>query len=408
MYVTQLKKNSRRVDIDNARNELEGFENNVDILQSKADSLYNQYKYKSCYDITSKILINHPSHPSTLTLHIACLQHLKKLKSSLFMLAHTLVQSDPNNSLSWYAVGVYYFLGGKYQDSRRYFSKSSLMDPRFQPAWIGFAHSFALEGEHDQAIIAYSTCSRLFQGNHLPLMYIGMQHIQIANITIAKEFIDGSLAICNTDPLVYHERAVVGYYQSHYDYAIKMFERTLQIVDSSINDDGNDDNFNDIWYATYLGLGQCYRRINEPLKAKECLTKAIDLNPNCVSALTTLGIIYHTLDDLENSIETYHKSLSISPGDSMTTELLKLAVEANVTQTSADCFKRLPLDFNTFANNNNYNNSSILNGKSNDDNSKISKRKSINKSGFSEDMTISMVDDEDDVDVDEESMIMDA
>lgn len=44
------------------------------------------------------------------------------------------------------------------------FSKTSLMDPRFAPAWIAFAHTFAFEGEHDHAVTAYSTCARLFTG----------------------------------------------------------------------------------------------------------------------------------------------------------------------------------------------------------------------------------------------------
>lgn len=43
-------------------------------------------------------------------------------------------------------------------------SKTSLMDPRFGPAWIAFGHTFAIEGEHDHAITAYSTSARLFQG----------------------------------------------------------------------------------------------------------------------------------------------------------------------------------------------------------------------------------------------------
>lgn len=42
------------------------------------------------------------------------------------------------------------------------------MDPRFGAAWIAFAHSFAMEKEHDQAITAYSTAARLFQGCVLP------------------------------------------------------------------------------------------------------------------------------------------------------------------------------------------------------------------------------------------------
>jgi len=43
-------------------------------------------------------------------------------------------------------------------------SKTSLMDPRFGPAWIAFAHTFAMEGEHDHAVTAYSTCARMFTG----------------------------------------------------------------------------------------------------------------------------------------------------------------------------------------------------------------------------------------------------
>ena len=44
-----------------------------------------------------------------------------------------------------------------------------MMDPHFGPAWIGFAHSFAAEGEHEQAISAYTTAARLFQGYAAPL-----------------------------------------------------------------------------------------------------------------------------------------------------------------------------------------------------------------------------------------------
>ena len=43
-------------------------------------------------------------------------------------------------------------------------SKANLIDSRFAPAWIAFAHSFAWEGEHDHAITAYSTSARLFPG----------------------------------------------------------------------------------------------------------------------------------------------------------------------------------------------------------------------------------------------------
>ena len=106
----------------------------------------------------------HDSHTTTLPLHLACMSHLPHLRSKLFLLAHELVDRDPDSVISWYAVGLWYFSTEKWEESRRYFGKGLLLDNRFGPAWIAFAHSFALEGEHDQAITAYSTAQRHFQG----------------------------------------------------------------------------------------------------------------------------------------------------------------------------------------------------------------------------------------------------
>lgn len=119
-------------------------------------------------------------HPPTIPMHIACMYHLSNLHSKLFILAHEMVDKEPENAVSWYAVGVWYLTAKKWQDARTYFrcvrrfgnkqpltiyqSKSTLMDPRSAPAWLAFAHTFALEGEHDHAVTAYSTCSRLFPG----------------------------------------------------------------------------------------------------------------------------------------------------------------------------------------------------------------------------------------------------
>jgi anaphase-promoting complex subunit 6 len=88
-------------------------------------------------------------------------------------------------------------------------SKTSLMDPRFAPAWIAFGHTFAVEGEHDHAITAYSTAARLFQGSHLPLLFVGMEHIQLANELMAEEALAASMLMCDSDPLVWNEQGVL-------------------------------------------------------------------------------------------------------------------------------------------------------------------------------------------------------
>lgn len=88
-------------------------------------------------------------------------------------------------------------------------SKSVLIDPRFGPAWLAYAHSFAYEGEHDQAITAYSTAQRHLPGSHLPLLFIGMQHLGLANVSLAEEYLLAAQEICREDPLVVNELGVV-------------------------------------------------------------------------------------------------------------------------------------------------------------------------------------------------------
>ncbi|CAN0487666.1 unnamed protein product, partial [Discosporangium mesarthrocarpum] len=51
--------------------------------------------------------------------------------------------------------------------------QSTKLDGRFAPAWIGFGNAFAAQEETDQAVSAYRTAARLFQGSHLPFLYIG-------------------------------------------------------------------------------------------------------------------------------------------------------------------------------------------------------------------------------------------
>ena len=97
------------------------------------------------------------------------------LKCELFYCAHRLVDAYPKAAVSWFAVGCYYLLVHKSDTAQRYFHRSAKLDPRFAPAWLGFGNAFAAQDESEQAMAAYRSASRLFQGSHLPLLYIGME-----------------------------------------------------------------------------------------------------------------------------------------------------------------------------------------------------------------------------------------
>ncbi len=49
------------------------------------------------------------------------MHHVHRLRSSLFMLAHDLVEQDPASAVTWYAVGLWYFSGKRWGEARRYF-----------------------------------------------------------------------------------------------------------------------------------------------------------------------------------------------------------------------------------------------------------------------------------------------
>jgi anaphase-promoting complex subunit 6 len=136
----------RVADIIKAREELSetyGLAENCDVLVGLADELYAKYKWEDCYAVTTKwvhntrsdpistshpahvdphrILSRVPAHPAALPLHLACMHHIHRLRSSLFMLAHDLVDQDPAAATTWYAVGLWYFSGKRWAEARRYF-----------------------------------------------------------------------------------------------------------------------------------------------------------------------------------------------------------------------------------------------------------------------------------------------
>ena len=88
--------------------------------------------------------------------------------------------------VSWYAIGCYYHLIGDFENARRYFSKSTTIDHRFAPAWVGFGHAFAAQDESDQAMAAYRTASRLFPGSHIPWLGIGMEYLRTNHLHLGQ------------------------------------------------------------------------------------------------------------------------------------------------------------------------------------------------------------------------------
>ncbi|TPX59347.1 hypothetical protein PhCBS80983_g02521 [Powellomyces hirtus] len=303
---------------------------NQDILQRRAERLFEQCKYSQCFDITSAIVKRDPFNSKVVPIHASCLSELG-LKNDLFYFAHQLSDIFPERASTWFAVGAYYLMLEKNLEARKYFSKCTQLDGSFGPGWLGFAHSFAAEGETDQAISAYATAAKLFNGMHIPLMHLGMHYVKLKNLSLAEDYLLLAEDINKSDPLLTNELGVLYFSLGKYVKAIRYFERTLVLADDK-------DHATAQWETTWFNLAQAHRNLRDLVKARHCLEKIVGLNKHIAEAHTLLGYISHTENQPEAAIDHYQAALSFNPEDPIAHDLLKLAID----DVSQDLHKMFP------------------------------------------------------------------
>ncbi|KAL2315128.1 Anaphase-promoting complex subunit cut9 [Schizosaccharomyces pombe] len=324
LYMLKLNKTSHEDELRRAEDYLSsinGLEKSSDLLLCKADTLFVRSRFIDVLAITTKILEIDPYNLDVYPLHLASL-HESGEKNKLYLISNDLVDRHPEKAVTWLAVGIYYLCVNKISEARRYFSKSSTMDPQFGPAWIGFAHSFAIEGEHDQAISAYTTAARLFQGTHLPYLFLGMQHMQLGNILLANEYLQSSYALFQYDPLLLNELGVVAFNKSDMQTAINHFQNALLLVKKTQSNEKP-------WAATWANLGHAYRKLKMYDAAIDALNQGLLLSTNDANVHTAIALVYLHKKITGLAITHLHESLAISPNEIMASDLLKRALEEN-------------------------------------------------------------------------------
>ena len=172
-----------------------------DIRMIEAEKLFNDQNYIKAYEIIKNIVDSDFYFINVVPLYCSVLIELSKV-GELYYLAHKLVSANPDSSISWFAVGSYYYLIKKYDLARKYFNKANRIDKHFAASWIAFGHSFAAQDESDQAMAAYRTAARLFPGCHLASLFIGMEYLRTNNLKTALLSFQEARKICDNDPLV--------------------------------------------------------------------------------------------------------------------------------------------------------------------------------------------------------------
>ncbi|OCK97180.1 TPR-like protein [Cenococcum geophilum 1.58] len=324
LYTTRLSKYEHPEEFTAATETLSTHYNlasNPDILLSKAELLFTQCRFKEALALTSSILEKDRYNFNIFPVHLACLHELNE-KNALFLLSHDLADNHPEEPSAWLAIGIYYLTINRIAEARRFFSKASMMDPHFGPAWIGFAHTFAAEGEHDQAISAYSTAARLFQGTHLPQLFLGMQNLQLNNMPLAHEYLNTAYELCKTDPLLLNELGVVFYHEDSLHDAISLFRLALSLA-AEIGSDPR------AWLATRANLGHALRRTGQFADALAAFDEVLRQGGKDAGVFCAKGLVLLEMGDSWQAVIALHEALAVSPQDPIATDLLGKALGAN-------------------------------------------------------------------------------
>ncbi|KAL7632928.1 UNVERIFIED_CONTAM: hypothetical protein RMT77_016755 [Armadillidium vulgare] len=303
-------------------------ETNLDFVTTEAEALYYNCDFNRCFKLTQRVLQRDPYHPECLPIHIACLVELKQA-NSLFLLGHKLVDYYPENALSWFAVGCYYYLIGKNDKARLFLIKATTLDRVLGPAWIAYGHSFAAENEHDQARAAYYKAAELMKGCHLPLLYIGMEYSLTNNNRYAEEFFKQALEIAPEDPFVHHELGVVAYSSQDYKKAESYFRKAVKVVEQN-----EVSVIPEKWSTLLHNLGQTYCKLGKYEEALEFHQQALRVCPGVASTYASLGLVQSYLGDYQEAIVSLHKALSLQKDHTVAVSLLSTLMNQVVSNSS--------------------------------------------------------------------------
>lgn len=307
-----------------------GLGDSPDVLLGLAEEMFSRMRYEDAYTVTQRIMELCKDHEASLPVHISTMYMIERLRPALYLLAHHLTDTDPDMAAGWYAVGCWYFGTKRWLEARKYFSKAVQMDPRFSPGWVAFAHTFAYEGESDQAVISYSTAERNFSSHYLIKLFLGMEHLSQGNLTLAELYLTGSAEVWEEDALSRNERGVVAYYSGKMEEAVRLFRSALEAA-KDIQQPAK------AWISTHLNLAFALRKIGQLSLARQSFLRVLELDPDMSIAYTGVAMCLHGEGQLDEAITWYHRALASEPTDKHANELLSFALQ--------ECASRTPTSF---------------------------------------------------------------
>ncbi|GMT32948.1 hypothetical protein PFISCL1PPCAC_24245, partial [Pristionchus fissidentatus] len=281
--------------------------------------------------MTTKLIDTTGLYQDALLIHLATLYHLEDA-DRLFLLAHRLVDAQPDSELSWYAVSLYYFVCKNMHAAKSFMNKATTMNECFGEGWLAFGHILAYDCEHEQAMNCYLRAARVLEKRFEPLLYIAMGHCYTNNLKLASDFVEDSCTLGNRSPIVWHEKGCLLYSKRMYSESLDCFMKALAIItrspESSTQEHLLERPLGQYWEPLVNNIGHANRKLHRFDDAIACHLKALLLVPQQVTTLTSLAMCFACQENYTMATQYFHQALAIKPFSQYT----KLALEAMISQ----------------------------------------------------------------------------
>lgn len=153
-------------------------------------------------------------------------------------------------------------------------------------------------GQKNEALEILKSIEDKFPNDIELLNNIGLCYSDLKQYSKCIEYLKKAIELTDEKSYLYSNLALQYRRQERYEEAIALFERAISIENKSF-----------YWCM----LGGCYGELLDIEKAKTCILKSIEIDPECASAKVDLAYCYQLQKQYELAWENYESRLSVFP-----------------------------------------------------------------------------------------------
>eukprot|EP00116_Pleurobrachia_bachei_P004554 sb/3464816/ len=230
-----------------------GLEDNPYLLSKRAEVHYTLREYEIARDRFKELLDKDPNRLDIVDMYSNIL-YVKEDKANLNHLAHHCIEVDKYRPETCFVVGNFYSIFGKHEKSIIYFQRALRLDPEYLSAWTLMGHEYVELKNYNMAIECYRNALDINPRDYRSWYLIGQTY----------------------ELLKMHAYSLYYYMEA----------QRLRPTDSRMT----------------VALGATYEKLEQPMKAKKCFLRAMNVGDQEDIAMIRLARVCEALHDEQAAV----------------------------------------------------------------------------------------------------------